>query len=30
MQREFSRSEIITADLRARETPDAISGFGDP
>lgn len=29
MQREF-RSEIIAADLRARKTPDAISGFGDP
>lgn len=29
MQREF-RSEIIAADLRARETPDAISGSGDP
>lgn len=30
MQREFRRSEIIAADLRARETPDAISGSGDP
>jgi hypothetical protein len=29
MRREF-RSEIIAADLRARETPGGISGFGDP